>query len=501
MSTTLWTLIALQIAMGGFDTFYHHEMTERLAWRASQRRELQLHGIRNFFYAVLFALFGWTQVHGVWALIVTALLLMEAVITLMDFVEEDRSRALPATERVTHTLLALNYGAILALLAPVLLAWSRQPTAIVFTQYGLFSWLASMAALGTAISAPRDLLAARRVTRLTRNPAAAIAPPFAQRKRVLVTGATGFVGQRLCEVLSAYGHDVIALVRDPKKAHLFRPPFTLITDLDQIEDGARVDAVVNLAGEPIANGLWTKAKREKILRSRLDMTADVVRLIARLELRPDVLVNASAKGWYGLYDDEILDERAAGRGGFGHEVCDAWEQAAGRAEPLGVRVVLLRIALVLGSQGGMLGQLLPVFEWGLGGPIGSGRQWMAWIEHDDLVRLILHAIADPSMSGPVNATSPHPVRNAEFTRALAHALHRPAFFRVPAGPLRILARDFADELLLGGQRLMPTKALASGFVFHHPTLDSAFDAILGRQARTPRRGLTARQAGTKTAFG
>ncbi len=501
MSTVLWTLITIQIAMGGFDTFYHHEMTERLAWRASQRYELVLHGIRNLFYAVLFALFGWTQMHGIWAMIVIGLLLAEAVITLMDFVEEDRSRALPATERVTHTLLALNYGAILALLVPVLLAWSRQPSTVVFTQYGIFSWLAAAAALGTAISGPRDLLAARRVTRLTRNPAASIAPALASRTTVLVTGATGFVGRRLCEVLSAYGHDVIALVRDPKKAPLFRPPFMLITDLDQIADGAHIDAIVNLAGEPIANGLWTRAKREKILRSRLDMTSDVVRLIARLERRPEVLVSASAKGWYGLYDDEVLDEWSAARGGFGHEVCDAWEQAARRAEPLGVRVVCLRIALVLGSQGGMLGQLLPVFEWGLGGPIGSGRQWMAWIEHDDLVRLILHAIADPAMSGAVNATSPNPVRNAEFTRALAHALRRPALFRVPAGLLRLVARDFADELLLGGQRLTPQKALASGFVFHHPTLDGAFDAILGKPARTHGRGLTARQAGTKTAFG
>jgi uncharacterized protein (TIGR01777 family) len=501
MSTTLWALIALQIAMGGFDTFYHHEMTERLAWRASQRRELVLHGIRNLFYALLFALFGWSEVHGVWAMIVIGLLLAEAIITLMDFVEEDRSRALPATERVTHTLLALNYGAILALLLPVLWAWSREPAEIAFAQYGIFSFLASAAALGTAICGPRDLFAARRIARLVRNPAAAIAPPLANRKTLLVTGATGFVGRRLCEVLTAYGHDVIALVRDPRKASLFRPPFTLITDLDQVADETRIDAVVNLAGEPIANGLWTKAKRGKILRSRLDMTADVVRLIARLDHRPEVLVSASAKGWYGLYDDEVLDETSEGRGGFGHEVCDAWEHAARQAEPLGVRVVLLRIALVLGSQGGMLGRLLPVFEWGLGGPIGSGKQWTAWIEHDDLVRLILHVIATPDMTGPVNATSPHPVRNAEFTSALAHALHRPAIFRIPAWPLRLVARDFADELLLGGQRVMPEKALASGFVFHHPSIDDAFRAILGKAAQIRRQGLTARQSGTKTAFG
>jgi uncharacterized protein (TIGR01777 family) len=487
MSTSiLWPLIALQIAMGAFDTFYHHELTERLAWRPSQRHELLLHGIRNLFYAVLFALFAFTEVHGVWAWLVIAILFAEAVITLMDFVEEDASRALPATERVTHTLLALNYGAILAMLLPVLLAWARQPGAVVPAYYGIWSWLAGAAAFGTAISGPRDLLASRRCASLVRNPATAIAPAFANRRTVLVTGATGFIGRRLCEVLATYGHDVIALVRDPAKAQLFRPPFTLITGLDQIADGLRIDAIVNLAGEPIANWLWTKAKREKILRSRLDMTADVVRLVARLDRRPEVLINASAKGWYGMYGDEVLTESAAPHPCFGHDVCDAWENAARRAEHLGVRVVLLRIGLVLGTEGGMLGQLLTPFEWGLGGPIGSGRQWMAWIERDDMVRLILHAIARREIDGPLNAVAPHPVRNAEFTKALAHALHRPAFFRIPAAALRLLAGDFADELLLGGQYLVPEKVLASGFVFHHPELDGALAAIVGKKARPSR---------------
>jgi uncharacterized protein (TIGR01777 family) len=484
MSTSiLWPLIAIQIAMGAFDTFYHHELTERLAWRPSQHRELLLHGIRNLLYAVLFALFGFTQVHGMWAWLVIAILLAEAVITLMDFVEEDASRALPATERITHTLLALNYGAILALLLPVLLAWARQPDAIVPAYYGIWSWLAGAAAFGTAISGPRDLLASRRCALLVRNPAAAIAPALASRQTVLVTGATGFIGRRLCEVLSAYGHDVIALVRDPAKAHLFRPPFTLITGLDQIADDVRIDAIVNLAGEPIANGLWTKAKREKILRSRLDMTAEIVRLIARLDRRPEVLINGSAISWYGLRGDEELTEASSPSPCFSHDVCAAWEHAAGRAAHLGVRVVCLRIGLVLGSEGGMLARLLTPFEWGVGGPIGSGRQWMSWIERDDLVRLILHAIARHEIAGPLNAVAPHPVRNAEFTRALAHALHRPAFFRIPATPLHLLAGDFAKELLLGGQRIVPDKALASGFVFHHPELESALAAIVGGKTR------------------
>jgi uncharacterized protein (TIGR01777 family) len=352
--------------------------------------------------------------------------------------------------------------------------------------YGIYSWLAGAAAFGTAIGAVRDILASRRCTRLVRNPAAAIAPALANRQTILVTGATGFIGRRLCEVLSAYGHHVIALVRDPASAQ-FRPPFTLITDLDQIADGESIDAIVNLAGEPISNGPWTKAKRERIVRSRLDMTGNVLRLIARLDRRPEVLINGSAIGWYGLRGDEPLSETGSSSPCFSHDICAAWEQAASRAGQLGTRVVLLRIGLVLGSQGGMLSRLLTPFEWGGGGPIGSGRQWMSWIERDDLVRLIVHAIARPELSGPLNATAPHPVRNEQFTKALGRALHRPSFLRVPAAPLRLALGDFATELLLGGQRVVPQKALASGFVFHHPDIDGALSAIVGNP--TPRRAV------------
>jgi hypothetical protein len=482
MSTMiLWPLIAIQIAMGGFDTFYHHEFTERLAWRPSQRRELMLHGIRNGLYAVLFAAFGFVELHGAWALLAIALLLIELFITLMDFVEEDISRTLPATERVTHTLLAVNYGVILALLVPVLLIWSRQESTIVPATYGLYGWLAGLAAFGTATCALRDVLASRRCARLARNPAAQIAPALAGCRTILVTGATGFVGQRLCEVLSVYGHHVIALVRDPRKARI-RPPFTLITDLDQIADSDEVDAVVNLAGEPISNGFWTKAKRDRIVRSRVEMTANVVRLLARLDRPPEVLINGSAIGWYGLRGDESLNELGDSRPCFSHDICAAWEQAALRAEHLGVRVVRLRIGLVLGIEGGMLSRLLTPFEWGVGGPIGSGMQWMSWIERDDLVRLIVHAIARREISGPLNATAPHPVRNADFALALGRAIHRPALLRMPAAPLHMALGDFADELLLGGQRVVPEKALASGFAFHHPDVDGALAAIVGKPA-------------------
>ena len=478
-SPVLWSLVAVQVALGAFDVLYHHELTERLAWRRSQRRELVLHGVRNVIYAVLFLGLGWLEPHGLWAMLVLLLLATEVVVTLIDFVEEDLMRHLPASERVTHTLLALNYGAILVLLTPVLLAWAGEPSSLVPAWYGFATVLVTLAAFGIAVFGLRDGFAARRMERLVPAAAAELVAALPARQRVLITGATGFIGRRLTEALVAAGHDVIVLARDPRKAAALRPPFRLVTSLDQIDSATAIDAIVNLAGEPISNGLWTRRKRRRILASRLRITRHVVRLIARLERRPAVLISGSAIGWYGLWQDEVLTEFDGGKRCFSHRVCEAWERATKRAERLGTRVVRLRIGLVLGIEGGMLAQLLLPFEFGLGGPIGSGRQWMSWIERDDLIRLIAHAIATPRLTGPVNATAPAPVTNAVFAAELARALHRPALLRLPAWLLRLVAGDLANELLIGGQRVIPDKADVSGFVFRHATLASALAAMLG----------------------
>jgi uncharacterized protein (TIGR01777 family) len=477
-STLLWILIGIQIAMGAFDTFYHHEMTERLAWRPSQRHELQLHGVRNILYALLFLTLGWLEVHGFWAVVVIAVLIAEVVITLMDFVEEDLSRKLPASERVNHTLLALNYGAILVLLLPVLVEWAKQATGIKFVSYGAWSLLAAVSAFGVVLFGVRDLAAARRLARLGEAPTKGLVEILGARKTVLVTGATGFIGSRLVASLTEANHEVIALVRNPAKAEALQPPIALITSLDQLPADTKLDAIVNLAGEPISNGRWTEAKRRKIVDSRVNMTDDVVRLIARLERKPAVLINGSAIGWYGLWQDQVLTETAKSHVCFSHELCDAWESAANRAADHNVRVVALRIGLVVGTEGGFLTRMLMPFEFGLGGRMGSGKQWMSWIERDDLIRLIAHAIAKPDISGPINATAPIPVTNRKFTEELGRRLGRPAIFPIPAALLHRAAGDLADELLLGGQRVIPNKALSSGFVFRHETLRSAFEAIL-----------------------
>jgi uncharacterized protein (TIGR01777 family) len=274
------------------------------------------------------------------------------------------------------------------------------------------------------------------------------------------------------------------LTRDARLAADLALPLRIVTSLDQISDTTHFDAIINLAGEPISDAPWRLRKRRRILRSRLAVTRQIVALIARLKIKPNVLISGSAIGWYGVRGDERLDETATGTPCFSRHICVAWEAEARKAEASGVRTVLLRTGLVLGTEGGMLARLLTPFEFGLGGRFGSGRHWMSWIHRDDLVRLIVHCVASPAINGAVNATAPEPVTNSNFTRALGHALSRPALIPIPGWPLVWLLGDFARELLLGGQRVIPTVALRSGFVFRYPDIDSALTMLGSRTRRS-----------------
>jgi uncharacterized protein len=407
------------------------------------------------------------------------LMVGELIITLWDFVEEDRARQLPATERVTHTLLTLNYGVVLAALIPMLTHWALLPSSLVPAYYGIWSWLCAIASLSVIMSGLRDLAAAKRMARIGLTDPAPLAKALKDRKTILITGGTGFIGSRMVAALAASGHDVTVLTRASAKGAGLQAPVRIITSLDQIAYDMRIDAIVNLAGEPISNGLWTARKRRSILRSRLRMTRDVVALIARLYYPPPVLISGSAIGWYGLRGDEVLDERADGVDCFSRRLCVRWEKAAMHAAALGVRVVCLRIGLVLAAEGGMLSRMLTPFEFGLGGPFGTGRHWMSWIHRDDLVRLIVHAIATQELAGPVNATAPEPVRNAVFAAALGQALGRPAVLPAPAAPLHLALGAFADELLLNGQRVIPRAALKSGFQFNYAHIEDALSDVVG----------------------
>ncbi len=481
-SPLLWTLVAIQIAMGGFDVLFHHEITERLAWRPSAANELRLHAVRNFFYAVLFAAFAWLQPAGWLALLLIAIMIAEIVITLADFVEEDMTRKLPATERVLHTLLAINYGAILALIGPEIAGWSAAPTGLHAVSYGWGSVLLTAAATGVALFGLRDIYTSRRAARYFPPQPVALDDVLAGPARsILVTGGTGFIGRGLVEALVAGGHDVTVATRDVARAAGLPTPLRLVTRLDDIPACARFDAIVDLAGEPVAGGLWTSRRRRAIVASRLRSLAAIARLMQRLETPPAVLIKASAIGFYGLRGDDMLTEAdAAGPvSQFAVRSCGIVERATLRAASRHrVRAVNLRIGLVLGRDGGLLGRLLPVFDLGLGGRTGSGAQWMSWISQRDIVRLIAFAIAHDDLDGAVNASAPVPVRNRDFASALGQALRRPAVLPLPAAPLELALGDFARELLTGGQRVLPAKAMASGFRFRDPEIESALRTVI-----------------------
>ncbi|HXR63953.1 MAG TPA: TIGR01777 family oxidoreductase [Rudaea sp.] len=291
----------------------------------------------------------------------------------------------------------------------------------------------------------------------------------------LITGGSGFIGSALCRSLAADGHRITVLTRDIARAKRRVPEGVL--PIDRLDFARDVDAIVNLAGENLAGGRWSAARKREFLASRIGTTKRLLDWIGRQERAPAVLVSGSAVGWYGPRGDEELDENARIGSDFSAHLCRDWEAEARKAEALGVRVCLLRTGIVLDRDGGALKQMLLPFRCGLGGPMGHGRQWMSWIARSDLVALIRWLVDNAAASGAWNATAPTPVTNGEFSATLARALHRPCVLRTPAFALKLLFGEMAD-LLLTGQRIIPARASAAGFAFNHPQLAPALDAIL-----------------------
>jgi uncharacterized protein (TIGR01777 family) len=240
-----------------------------------------------------------------------------------------------------------------------------------------------------------------------------------------------------------------------------------------------VDVVVNLAGEPVSKGRWSAEKKRRIRDSRVIGTRNLVTGLAGLEQKPRVLISASAVGYYGDCGDEELDESSPAGEDFLAQVCADWETEAKAAAELGIRVVCVRIGIVLAPDGGALAQMLTPFKLGVGGRLGSGKQWMPWIHIDDLVGIVLHAIGTEQLHGPVNAVSPNPVTNSEFTRTMGRVLHRPTFIPMPKTALRI-AMGRMSEILTASQRALPRVAEGSGYVFDYPNLEGALEATLTR---------------------
>jgi len=300
---------------------------------------------------------------------------------------------------------------------------------------------------------------------------------------VTLTGATGFIGRRLVRRLLAAGHNVRLLVRHARTG--FGPDvecfiwnaYTLDPDPAAL-DGA--DCLVHLAGEPVSQR-WTPRARRRILDSRVEGTRRLIKALGSISRKPRCMVSASAIGYYGDRGDEILLETSTPGNDFLAGVCQAWEKAAQEAEPLGLRVARLRFGMVLGPEGGALAQMLTPFLWGVGGKIGSGSQWTSWIHADDAVSLILFTLEHSNLAGAVNACSPNPVTNAEFTRELARALKRPALLTVPEWLLRLLYGEMA-EILLASQRALPGAAIKAGFQFQYPEIGRALRNLLAGRA-------------------
>ncbi len=306
--------------------------------------------------------------------------------------------------------------------------------------------------------------------------AAGISP---STRTVLVSGATGFIGGHLVRRLVARGDQVIVLTRDADRAlYRFGPHVSIVTRLGDVGPGTHIDAIVNLAGAPILGLPWTRARRHELRVSRIETTRALVDLCARLPRPPQIFISASAVGFYGIRGDAPVDEQDGPQPIFQSQLCQDWEAAADAAEGIGARVVKLRIGLVLGRDGGALPQLAVPVRLGLGAVLGSGAQWMSWIHIDDLIGLFEFALATPELLGVVNAVSPEAVTHVQMQRTIARTLHRHLWLRVPAMAVRAGAGEMA-QLLVDGQRVVPTRALASGFRFSHPHLNEALADLLG----------------------
>jgi uncharacterized protein (TIGR01777 family) len=295
---------------------------------------------------------------------------------------------------------------------------------------------------------------------------------------IAITGASGFIGRRLMKALAGGDHKLRVLSRH---AGTNLPPGVQLYVWDAMKgqppeeslDG--VDAIVHLAGEPIAQR-WTDYAKQKIRDSRTTGTRNLVQALSTASRRPAVLICGSAIGYYGSRGDEVLTESSAPGGGFMADVCVAWEKEAALAESLGIRLVKLRTGVVLGVNGGALAKMLPPFKAGMGGKMGNGEQWMSWVHMDDLVGIVQHALENP-LSGPLNGTAPNPVTNADFTKALSHGISRPAVVPMPAFTLKLLFGEMAD-VMLASQRVLPKATEAAGYTFRYPSLEPALANIL-----------------------
>ncbi len=298
-------------------------------------------------------------------------------------------------------------------------------------------------------------------------------------KNILVTGGTGFIGQKVCERLVQEGYTIYILTRNKKlNRDKNSTKKNYIHALSEIQD-IHIDIIINFAGENIAQR-WTKSRKQRIYDSRIVTTRNLISFLRAKKEKPTLLISASAVGYYGTdlkkaFTEE--NETSTINSAFASHLCKDWENEASHAIPLGIRTVFLRIGPVLAKDGGMLAKLLPSFYLGLGSKIGDGNQWLSWIDRDDLINLIMFIIHNPEINGVINATSPNPVTNTAFSFALAKVLNRPCLLKVPAFIFKLIFGQMADEIMIQGQKVFPKKAVSHGFEFSYPTIEQSFSKI------------------------
>jgi uncharacterized protein (TIGR01777 family) len=292
----------------------------------------------------------------------------------------------------------------------------------------------------------------------------------------LITGGTGFIGSALLPFLQQQGHTITLLAHYTHKAPV---EVRVVRSLAEIKDDEPIDTIINLAGAPIAKR-WTSAYKKRLINSRVDTTHNLIKLIKRLAEKPDLLISASAIGYYGDQGTTLVDEQSSPHEEFSHWLCHQWETAAQVAEDYGVRTCIIRLGVVLGKQGGALEKMLPAFKMGLGGKLGTGHQFMSWVHIADVIRAFDWLINKSELDGVFNLTAPNPVTNAEFTAVLGKLIKRPTFCTMPALAVKLLFGEMGERLLLRGQQVIPKRLQQAGFDFTYPTLDKALEQIVVR---------------------
>ncbi len=299
------------------------------------------------------------------------------------------------------------------------------------------------------------------------------------KKRLLITGGSGFIGSRLVPVLTGQGYKVTILTRNPEKTaqHFYQAVHT-IKQLETLSDTDFFDVVINLAGQGITDKRWSQGIKKQLRDSRIITTQNLINYLQAAQKKPELLISGSVIGYYGNQGEKLIDKQMSCDSSFSSKLCFDWELEAQQAEALGIRTCYLRTGIVLGKNGGALSKMLPAFKLGLGGPMGNGRQWMSWIHIDDLIGIILHVINNKNLKGAINGTAPNPETNKVFSSTLARVLKRPAFLSMPAIMLKLMLGEMAQELLLSGQRVTPIKILDAGYDFQYAELENALREVV-----------------------